>query len=102
MKFYRFRSNFTNIIRRLTGTEKDPLQELVSFARQSGTIGSSYTIHELSSNEKLTLYRILSVNPSLLFSEYEGCDTVWRWLIKHDYFLIIEFVLNKASGRGIR
>nr|BDT63238.1 MAG: wsv222-like protein [Hemigrapsus takanoi nimavirus]GBG35331.1 wsv222-like protein, paralog 1 [Hemigrapsus takanoi nimavirus] len=104
MQFYRFRSTFTNIIRRLTGTEMDPLQELVSFARQSGTSGTSHTAHDLSSNGKQTLFRILLLNPSLLFNEYEGYDTVWRWLIKYDYFLIIRFVLNKASGGeyGIR
>ncbi|KAK8378016.1 hypothetical protein O3P69_018740 [Scylla paramamosain] len=36
-----------------------PLQELVTFARQSGTAGTSYTLRELSSNDKKTLHRIL-------------------------------------------
>lgn len=75
----------------------EPLQELVSLAKQSGSAGTSHTLRELSSNDKRTLHRILSENPHLLFSEYEDCDTVWRWLIKHDYFLIIKFVLNMAN-----
>lgn len=82
----------------------DPLLELVSYAKKSGTTGTSQALHELSNNDEQMLDRILRSNPSLLLSEYEGYDTVWRWLIKHDYFLIIKFVLYKASGGedGIR
>ena len=41
---------------------------------------------------------ILLSDPFLLFSKYGDCDTVWRWLIKNDYFLIIKFILKEASG----
>ena len=93
-----------NIIRQQAGTEMDPLQELVSFAKQSGTANTSYALRELSNSDKHTLHRVLFENPKLLFSKYEGYDTVWRWLIKHDYFLIIKYILNKATGgeHGVR
>ena len=74
-------------------------QEFISVAMQSGAAGTSYKPYELGRYDKQMLRSILHSDPFLLFNEYEGCDTVWRWLIRHDYFLIIEFILDEAIGQ---
>lgn len=97
MQFYRHR--FNQLLHRLTGVELNPLLRLVWLARKSGTISTSHLPYiSLSYNDKRALNDILSAHPFLLFSKYEGCQTVWRWLIKHDYYIIIEFILNGGNG----
>ena len=104
MQFIRSCLIFAENIRRLTDIKMDPLQEFVTVARESGAAGTSYKPYKLRRFDKPMLRFILLSDPFLLFSKYGGCDTVWRWLIKHDYFLIIKLILNESFGGefGIR
>ena len=79
-------------------------EEFISFVKQSNSAGTSYRLDEKLSNEdKRTLARILLKNPSyLLFNEYDGSGTVWRWLLKHDYCLIVEYIIQRTAGYRTR
>ena len=77
----------------------------MQFAIRSRASNTSYNeTRQLSIAEEDTLYRILFTYPGLLFKKYRGYDTVWRWLIKNDYYVIIKYILENATGGsyGIR
>lgn len=52
----------------------------------------------LSGHLKSFIYDILSTHPCLLFLPHGRAETLWKWLIKKDFYPVVKFIAQNATG----